>query len=254
MHPAIVIAKNTIDEARHNKILYIALLFFLFLILFSRMMGEVSINQQVKVLKDVGLATISIFSVFVAIITSVTSLHRDLNQKTIYAILPKPISRTDIIVGKFIGLCLTVLIVIVGMSSFLYLILFVSEQTIDFQLIPAIFLTYIETCIVVAIGLLFSSFSTPFLSGLFTMGLFLVGRISFELAQFGERSKNPLFKFFAEKVRAVYDLEAFNLRTEAAYHLPIYREDLLYPFFYAVFLVGVLVFASIILFRKRDFK
>lgn len=254
MPASLVIAKNTLDEARHNKVLYIALAFFLLLIVFSRFMGEVSIHQQVKVLKDIGLAAISLFAIFIAIFMSVTSLYRDLNLRTIYSIISKPVSRSEIVIGKLIGLCLAIFIVVLGMSAFLYVILFFSERAIDLQLVPALVLICVEAFVIAAVGLVFSSFTTPFLSGIFTMGVFLIGRVSSQLAEFGRRSENEIFKFVTTQLRAVYDLEAFNLRTEAAYHLPIYREDFVYPLFYAAFMLGILVFIAIVLFQKRDFK
>src|SRR4051794_9193476 len=96
------IASLTFSEARHNKVLHIALGFAGLLILFSLFMGEVSLSQNEKVVKDVGLASISIFGTFVAIFLGVNTLYKELEQRTIYSIVSKPVSRHEILVGKYL--------------------------------------------------------------------------------------------------------------------------------------------------------
>lgn len=248
------IARNTFDEARHNKVLHIAVGFAAILIVFSYFLGEVSLYQNVKVVKDVGMATISLFGVFVAIFLGVTSLYRELQLRTIYTIVSKPISRAEILIGKYLGMIAVVAAVVVLMTVFLWMITFVLEQRIDFGILPAIGLIFVELAVVAAISILFSSFSTPFLSGAFSFGFFLIGRVSYELGQFGERSKNELFKFFATGVQKVLDFESFNLRTEVVHGMKVYSSDFWFPTFYGIALIAVCIFVSLLLFQKRDFK
>lgn len=249
-----IIALNVYREARHNRVLHIGLGFALVLIAFSLFMGEVSLYQNEKVVKDVGLMCISLLGVFVAVYMGVNSLYKDLELRTIYSIVSKPISRWEILVGKYLGMALVLASVVVMMSLYLYLVTAFIESKIDFALIPAIALIYVELLIVAAFAVLFSSFSTPFLSGFFAFGIFLVGRVSGELAHFGERSKNIVFRFFANTIQSVFDLQSFNLRTQAVHKLPLYREDFWLPVGYAVFLIGIILFFSILFFRRRDFK
>lgn len=254
MHPCFIIATNAYLEARHNKVLHIAAVFAAILIFFSLFLGEVSLNQNEKVVKDIGLASISLLGVFVAVYLGVNSLYRELQGRTIYSLMSKPIDRYQILLGKYFGMALVLLSVVVMMTIYLYLVTSFVEARIDLALLPAIVLIYVELLIVAALAIFFSSFSTPFLSGFFTFGFFLVGRCSHELGQFGNRSKNELFKFFATSVQKVYDLEGFNLRTHAVHKLPVYRDDFWMPVLYGGLLIAVLLWISTYAFTRRDFK
>lgn len=254
MSSLLIIARNTFQDARHNKVIHIAGGFAAILIVFSFFLGEVSLYQNIKVVKDVGMATISLFGVFVAIFIGVNSLYKELELRTVYTIISKPISRHHILLGKFLGMAGVLLAVVTLMTIFLYMVTFVLEFRIDFDLIPAIFLIWVELLVVAAAAMLFSSFSTPFLSGFFTFGLFWIGRVSYELGQFGERSRNPLFKKFATTVQKVFDLEAFNIRTEVVHRVTIYAEDIWLPCVYALLLLFVFLGLGGIFFQRRDFK
>ena len=134
------------------------------------------------------------------------------------------------------------------------MITFILEFNIDFSILPAIIRLTAELFVIAAIAILFSSFSTPFLSGFFTFGLFWIGRVSYELGQFGERSKNEFFKFFATGVQKIFDLESFDLRTEVVHGIPIYAQDFWLPLAYGFFLISICLAASVMFFRRRDFK
>lgn len=250
----LLIAWNTFQEARHNKVLYIALGFAAALVIFSIFLGEVSLHQQIKVVKDTGMAAISLLGVFVAIYMGATSLYRELQMRTIYTIISKPIKRIEILIGKYLGMLLTLAVVVILMSAFLYLVTFFEEQTVDWKLIPAIFLIYVELAIVAAMAVLFSSFSSPFMTGVFTAGLFIVGRVTHELGQFGERSESELFRLVATSAQKVFDLEAFDIRARVVHDFPVYREDVIYALIYAFFLIALFLGISIIAFNRRDLK
>ncbi|TVQ79056.1 MAG: hypothetical protein EA369_05660 [Bradymonadales bacterium] len=249
-----MIAKNSFLEARHNKVLHIAGGFAAILIIFSLFLGQVSLHQNVKVVKDIGMATISLFGVFVAIFLGVNSLYRELQYRTIYSIVSKPISRSEILMGKFAGMLMILSVVVFLMTCYLYLVTFFIEHRVDWALLPAIGLILVELWIVASIGIFFSSFSTPFLSGFFTAGLFLVGRVSSELGAFGERSDDFFFRLLATGVQKVFDLQAFNLRSEVVHDIPVYTQDFWLPVAYAAFLILIVLFSSFQLFKKRDFK
>jgi ABC-type transport system involved in multi-copper enzyme maturation permease subunit len=249
-----IIAANTYREARHNKVLHIAGGFAAALILFSLFMGEVSLYQNEKIVKDVGLACISLFGVFVAVYLGVNTLYKELERRTLYSVVSKPIDRHEILLGKYFGMVMVLTSVVFMMTIYLYLVTAFIESKVDWTLLPAIGLIIVELGVVAAIAIFFASFSTPFLSGFFTFGLFLIGRVTHDLGAFGERSKNPLFKFLATSIQKVYDLEAFDLRTHVVHKLNVYAEDFWLPVIYGFFLITLLLTFSILAFRRRDFK
>lgn len=248
------IALNAYFEARHNKVLHIALGFAACLILFSIFMGEVSLYQNEKVVKDVGLASISLLGIFVAVFLGVNSLYRELERRTIYSIVSKPIHRHEVLLGKFLGMALVLASVVLMMTVYLYMVTSFFEHYVDWGLMPAVGLILVELLVVAAMAVFFSSFSTPFLSGFFTIGLVLIGRVTHELGQFGARSENPLFRWFAMGVQKIYDLESFDLRTEVVHKLPVYAEDFWLPVAYGFCMIALLLTASVVFFRRRDFK
>lgn len=254
MKACLILAWNSFQEAKHNKVLHIAGLFCAVLIMFSLFMGEVSLYQNEKVVKDAGLASISLLGIFVAAFLGVNSLYRELEGRTIYAVMAKPLERFQILLGKYLGMVGVLAVVVIMMTTYLYLVTAFMEARVDWSLLPAIGLIFAELTIVAALAVFFSSFSSPFLSGFFTVGLVIVGRLAHQLGQFGVRSKNQFFKIFAQGVQKTFDLEAFDLRTRVVHKLPVYQEDFWLPVFYAVFVVALLLSASIWAFRKRDFK
>ncbi len=248
------IAKSTYLEARHNRVLHLASLFAIILILFSLFLGEVSLFQNEKIVKDIGLASISLLGIFVAIFLGVNSLYKELERRTIYSIISKPITRTEIIFGKFLGMLTVIGSIVLMMTIFLYLVTAFLESSVDISLMPAIGLIFFELVIVAAISVFYSSFSSPFLSAFFATGTIIVGRVARDLGDFGERSKNPVFKFFATSVQKVFDLEAFNLRTVAVHKLPIYYSDFWLPVAYSLIAATLLLVISNWIFSRRDFK
>lgn len=252
--PLMMMAHNTYLDSRHNRVLHLAAIFAAILILFSLFLGEVSLFQNVKVVKDIGMAAISLLGVFVAIFLGVNSLYKELERRTIYSIISKPVRRADILLGRFLGMALVLGLVVIMMTIYLYLVTAFMESVVDFSLLPAILLIYMELLIVAAVAILFSSFSTPFLSGFFTLGVFIVGRSSRTLADFGERSRNEAFKLFASSVQKVFDLEPFNLRSTVVHGLPVYREDVISPVLYALLFSALVLLIAYSLFKKRDFK
>ena len=254
MRHYIAIAINSYIEARHNKVLHVATIFVALLILFSLFMGEVSLHQNEKVVKDIGLASISLLGVFMATYLGITGLYQDLEKRTIYSLIAKPIDRREILFGKYFGMALVLTTLVIMMTIYLYLVTSFMEASVDFYLLPAIGLILMELLVVAAFAVFFSSFSTPILSGFFTVGMFLVGRITYELSQFGGRSKNPVFRIFAKGIQKVYDLEAFDLRARVVHKLPIYFNDFWLPVLYATALILALLITSSMIFNRRDFK
>lgn len=176
MRKILAIAHNTFREAIRDRILYGFLFFAVALILFSLVLGQLSIGEQVRVTIDVGLAGISLFSVLMSIFLGITLLHKEIEKRTIYPVLAKPVSRAAYLVGKFLGLTATMVVQIALMTLFLLLVLALQGGAPSFGLLLAIALGLVETLLVISMALFFTSFSRPFLSGLFCLGVFAAGR------------------------------------------------------------------------------
>src|SRR3990172_549606 len=148
------IAKNTFREAIRNKILYILLAFAMILIIFSVILSALSIGQEEKIIKDVGLFAITFFGVLIAIMVGIGLIYNELDKRTIYVIISKPIHRYEFVLGKFFGLVLTIVVNIAIMSLVWIILLQLRHFTITPLLFQAVFLTVIELIVVTALATL----------------------------------------------------------------------------------------------------
>jgi ABC-type transport system involved in multi-copper enzyme maturation permease subunit len=169
------LALTTFREAMRNKLLYTILAFACVLILSSWAVGQLSLHEEARVARDMGLGGIFFFGVVLSIVGGVTLVYQEIQRKTVYALIPKPIHRAQFIVGKYAGLSLTLAVQMGLMSLVLCLALLWQRGAPDGALARAIVLLYVEVLVVTAVAVLFSSFSTPLLSGLYTAGITLCG-------------------------------------------------------------------------------
>jgi len=249
------IALNTFREAVRDKILYSLLFFALLMIGGSVLVAELAIGEYGKIIRDVGLAAISIFGLLIAVFVGIGLIYKEIERKTIYTIASKPVPRWQFLVGKYLGLLGTLGTEVAIMAVAYLLVLQGIGAGITGAMFPAIWLTFMELAVVTAVAILFGSFSSPMLSALFTIGITLIGKMSPELVALGKKADNPALESLMTAVYTVLpDLSRFNLRSEASYDMPVEWEYVAYATGYgAAYAAALLVLASII-FRFRDFK
>lgn len=193
--PMLAIARNTFREAARNKILYSLLFFAVLLILSAVALGELSLNEELRMTRDVGLFGIDLFSVLIAIFVGVNLLYKELDLKTVYTILPKPIARWEFVLGKWLGMLMTLAVQIAVMGAVLGLVLLAQGGRPDGAVAKAVWLLFVNVTVVTSVALLFSSFSSPFLSGFFSLGVFVVGRAVPDIRQIAARAGGGLARF-----------------------------------------------------------
>lgn len=172
----LAIARNTYREAIRDRILYGFLFFAIALILFSLVLGQLSIDEQVRCTVDIGLAGISLFSVLIAIFLGITLLHKEIEKRTIYPVLAKPVARSTYVLGKFVGLAATIAVQMALMTAVFLALIVLERGELRAGLFVALGLVFVEALVVVAMAMFFTSFSSPFLSGMFCLGVFAAGR------------------------------------------------------------------------------
>jgi ABC-type transport system involved in multi-copper enzyme maturation permease subunit len=259
------IATNTFREAIRNKILYILLAFAVVMIAFSLVLSALSIGQDKKIIQDVGLFSITFFGVLIAIMVGIGLIYNELDKRTIYVIISKPIHRFEFVIGKFMGLVLTILVNVLFMSIVFFALLYFMGIGVSLILVKAILMTCIELIVITALATLFSSFSTPILSSVYTFMLFIAGHLSDDLIRFaGQMLKATPERAvtFANKVMAsiayfiswvLPQLEKFNIRNQAVNLTPI-TENLMLNAAYGILYTACVLFVASICFSKRNFK
>ena len=205
------IALNTFREAMRNRVLYVLVLFAVGLMGFSIVLGELSLHEDVRVIKDIGLAGTSIVGLAIALFLGVNLLSKELDRKTVFFVIPKPLHRHEFLLGKYVGMAVTLAVLVALMSVTLALVLASQGGTHDVALVRAEVLVLLELWLVVAVTMLFSSFSSPYMSAMFTAGLWVVGRNSGELRTFaeGKLADTPLGSLLSVVARLVPDFHAF---------------------------------------------
>ena len=158
------IARNTFREAVRDRVLYNLVLFVLLLIAAAIFIGELSGGQERKIIVDLGLSAMLLFGVFIAIFVGVALVYKEIERRTVYAIFSKPVGRGEFLVGKYLGLCLTLLVNVAVMGTGVSLALIYVSRGWDplvLKIWPAILLIYVELMLITGVALLFSSFSSP---------------------------------------------------------------------------------------------
>src|ERR1051325_6471878 len=176
-----VIALNTFRESVRDRVLYNLVLFVLILVGASVFISELSVNQETKFIATLGLSSMLVFGALIAIFTGVGLVYKEIDRRTIYNLLSKPVQRYEFIIGKYFGLCLTLLVNSAVMLVAIELaLMYVNRGFSSLQrpVLIAGLLIYLELALLVAIALMFSSFSTPALAALFTFALYLIGHFS----------------------------------------------------------------------------
>jgi ABC-type transport system involved in multi-copper enzyme maturation permease subunit len=249
------IALNTFREAVRDKILYTLLFFALLMIAGAGVAADLTIGEYDKILRDLGLAAINLFGVAIAIFVGIGLVYKEIEKKTIYTIASKPVARWQFLVGKYLGLVVTLgaEVLIMGLGFGLLLLLAEGEPSIE--LVWAIWLTWIELLVVTAVAILFSCFSTPTLSALFTVAITLIGRMTAGFKSLAEAADSPGLQSLANLAyRVVPDLQTYNIRSEAAYGKAIEWEFVAYATGEGLLWVALLLAVASVIFQYRDFK
>ncbi|MGH7255733.1 MAG: ABC transporter permease, partial [Nitrospirales bacterium] len=173
-----VIAWNTFRETLRDKILYNLLFFALLLIGVSVLLGDLSIMEQKKIVTDLGLASISVVGVIISIFVGIGLVTKEIDRRTIYTIMARPITRVQFILGKYLGLGLTLLVNITIMVVMFSATLWMDRVPITLVHFQALELIFIEWLVVTALALLFSTFSSSTLSAILTLAFFVIGHLA----------------------------------------------------------------------------
>lgn len=252
------IARNTFREAVRDRVLYNLVLFVLLLTAAAIFIGELSGGQERKIIVDLGLSAMLLFGVFIAIFVGVGLVYKEIERRTIYAIFSKPVGRGEFLIGKYLGLCLTLLVNVIVMGLGVSLALVYVRKGWDpliLTLWPAVLMIYIELMLITALALLFSSFSSPALSALLTFCIFIIGHFSADLkslaTSLGSTSARLLFSGL---YYLLPNLSNYSFITPAAHGRAPAPDFVLTSGLYALVYIAVILAAATLIFSRRNFK
>ncbi len=254
----LTIARNAFREAVRDRVLYNLVFFVLLLTVGAIFLGELSAAQESKIIIDLGLSAMLLFGAFISIFVGVGLVYKEIERRTVYAIFSKPVGRGEFLVGKYLGLCLTLFLNVAVMGLGITLALLYVRggwNPLALSIWPAVLLIYLELMIVTAVALLFSSFSTPALSALLTFFVFIIGHFSADLRTFASSMGTATARwFFGALYYVLPNLSNYSFITPAAYGQTPTASMLLGAFAYAVIYSAVLLSAATLIFNRRNFK
>ena len=256
------VARNTFREAARNKILYSLLFFALALIASALALGELSGHEERRMIRDGGLVGGDVFSVLIAIFVGVNLLYKELALKTVYTILPKPIARWEFVLGKWLGVMATLVaqVAIMGAAVAATLAVEGGADAVDAALGKALWLLLMNVTIVTSVALFFSSFSTPFLSGMFSLGVFVVGRSVPDVRLLAARIGGGAGRALAGACAVLPNLHLFTPSGSAVggQHVSVHggfvgSSYLAWTSLYAIGYSAAVLGLAMLIFRRRDF-
>jgi ABC-type transport system involved in multi-copper enzyme maturation permease subunit len=253
-----VVAVNTFREAVRDRVLYNLVFFALLMIGAAILVGQISIGIERLVIVNLGLSAISIFGLVMAIFIGVGLVYKEMERRTLYSLLAKPIHRWEFLVGKYAGLVLTLVIntafMTLGLAAAL---LYVGQSFVrsDGSILIAIYFILLALALVTAMALFFSCFSSPMLSTLFTLGIYITGVFASDIRNFGALTKNGFLK---AATRFVYYLvpnfHNFNSIAAAAHGESIPFALVWQNTLYALIYIVLLLLAASAIFSRRNLK
>lgn len=251
----LAIAGNTVREAVRSRVLYTLLFFALALIGTGVLLSTLSYVERERILQDVGFAAIRVFGVAIAIFVGIGLVHREVDRRTVYTILSKPIARSEFLLGKYLGLLATLGLQIVVMGGCFALVSWLAGAPLGAGHAAALAGIAGEVAVMVAIALLFSSITSPMLAGFFTAGLWVIGHLTRDLRALGAQADAASVARVTELLyRALPDLAAFDLTSQAAHGLPLATSDLVLPAVYGLGYVVLALAVAVFAFERRDFR
>jgi ABC-type transport system involved in multi-copper enzyme maturation permease subunit len=262
------IAVNVFRESVRDKVLYNLVLFAIIMMASSYLIGQLTAGQDIKIIKDLGLAAISIFGLFIAVFIGIGLVSKEVERRSIYSLLSKPIHRYQLVLGKYAGLVLTLAVNIAIMVAAFYLVLAYMKwmapeamlealdgPAMDPRMLKAVVLTFAQLSIVTAIALFFSTFSSPMLSATFTLGIYVAGHFSADLKNFGAVVDSPAAVYVARGLYWVLpNLAPFDVKSQVVHAQAVPWPYLMLTLAYGAVYVGVLLTMAVMIFTRRDFK
>jgi ABC-type transport system involved in multi-copper enzyme maturation permease subunit len=262
------IAISVFRESVRDRVFYNLVFFSLLMIASSFLIGQLTAGQDVKIIKDLGLAATSMFGLFLAVFIGIGLVSKEVERRSIYSLLSKPITRAQLVLGKYCGLTLTLAVNIAVMAVALYSVLAylawgVPVETrgawdapaLDPALMKAMFLIFTELMLVTALAVFFSTFSTPMLSAALTVGLYIVGHFSGDLRNFQQVVDSPAAAAFARGLYWVLpNLAQFDVKSNVVHGIRVPFGYMAMTSAYAALYIAMLLAIASLVFSRRDFK
>ena len=251
----LTIANNGFQEVMRDRILYFIGFFSLLLILAQRIIPEIAAGTHEKILLDFGIALITVLSVIIAIFVGTSLINKEIEKHTLLMLIPKPISRAELILGKHLGLTAVLAVTVaVMMTIYLAMLSFSDISYPTMALVTAAGYLLLELALIVAVAILFGVFTSSILATLLSFGVYLMGHFSQDLVELGKLSKNQSIEQLTTSLYLVLpDLSRLDLKNEAVYGLLPSSSELVAHGLYGLIYTILLLVIAMTIFAQKEF-
>jgi Cu-processing system permease protein len=248
------VAANTFRETVRERVLYNLVFFALVMIASGLLLGQLSIRQDEKIIKDIGLAAMDLFGTVIALFVGVGLVAKEVERRSLYPLLAKPLSRGELFLGKFLGLSFTLFVNLAVMTLGLYATLLATRRSLDPSLLKAIYPIFLSLLLVVALALLFSTLTSTALAAVCTVALALAGRYADVIRNMREVVPAVPPWLVSVVYYTLPNFRNFDFKNQVAYGDPVPWTAMAWVTVYAVSYVGVVLGLGLTSWRRRDFS
>lgn len=253
MRAIAAIAANTFREAVRDRILYLFVGFAVVLLVGSKLFGMLTVGDETKIIKDLGLVSIEFFSMLIAVMMGLLLISREVDSRTVFNILAKPVRRWQFLLGKYLGLLAVVAVNLALMTLLLVAVVWLYQHEFDPMLLFGGVMTLVEMAVLAAFATLFAVLTRPILGSLMTLAVFVIGHMSEDLWLLTRQLQGAFARaMIAAAYYLVPNLERFNFHTEIVHDLPIPGSAVLWAFAYALLLIILALVLADLRFRRKD--
>lgn len=252
---ALLIAHNTFREATRDRVLAGLVTAGVVLMLATLALSPLALGEGLRLTVDLGLTAISLLGLLAVLMVGTSLVAKEIERRTIYNLLSRPIGRPVYLIGKWAGLSGALWAVAIALGLVLWGLLAVQGRGDHAASIAqAVYLAGLELMVITALAVMFSALSTPVLSALYTLGCFLAGQWSYDLRLFAAKFPAPFSNTLEAAANVVPNLPLFNMRTLAASGDTTTLLHLGIATLYALLYSGCVLCLAAAAFESRDFK
>jgi ABC-type transport system involved in multi-copper enzyme maturation permease subunit len=249
------IAVNTFREAIRDRILYLFVGFAVVMVMSSKLFGMLTVGDETKIVKDIGLASMQFFSMLIAVMMSMILISREVDNRTVFNILAKPVRRWQFILGKYLGLVMIVAANLLLISIVLVVMVWIVAGEFDVMLLFASTMIMLEMLVLAAFATLFAVLTKPILGSLMTLAVYVVGHLSADLWLLTRQLPGELTRAMIAIVYYLLpNLERFDFSTEIVHGLPVPTGAIIWAVVYAFAFIAVVLYLATLRFRGKDLK
>ncbi|MEO0234208.1 MAG: ABC transporter permease [candidate division WOR-3 bacterium] len=248
------IASIVFKESVRHRIIFFSLALSFLIIILSLTLNPLALGELNRLVKDSGLSTISLFSLFIIFFSGTRLIFQEIEKKTIFVLITKPVSRDEIILGKFFGLFSIIFCFTFLTSLFFILILTINKITFNITLFYSIVNIFLQSILLSSIAIFYSTFSTPVLSSIFTFFTYVAGFFVNNISYLIQKAPTFVLKIFLKFVMLVIpNFYYLDIKVYAVNNIPISLNFVIYSFSYTFIYTCLLLYVSILIFRKKEF-